>query len=98
MAYQKVFRAGNKTRYTVDYSNWLLQGESLTMFTAVLDPEFTATVTDIVITIPTINSSDEAVFYLEGGSVDEVFTLNIQATTSRDEVKNDAIGFSVVAP
>lgn len=90
--------AGNKTRYVVEYENWLLPGESLSTGTVVLDPAFTATVTDIVISGVVTNSSNELVFFLDGGSVDEIFTLDVQITNSRGEIKNDTVEFFVTAP
>lgn len=95
---KRTFTAGNRIRFTVDYDNWLEPGESLTGGTVALAAEFTATVTDITIEVPAINASRELVFYMEGGSVEEVFTLEVQVTTNRDETKVDTIDFVVVAP
>lgn len=95
---RRAFTAGNKTRYVIEYENWLLPGESLTVGTVELSAEFTATVTDITISGVATNSANELVFFLEGGSVDEVFTLDVQITNSRGEIKNDLVEFFVVAP
>jgi hypothetical protein len=95
---QKPFTAGNKTRYEIDYSDWLDDGVTLTTVTIVMDPKFTATVTDIVISGITVQLGHKAVFFLQGGSVNETFTLDVQATDSRTEIKNDTVGFTVVAP
>lgn len=90
--------AGNHIRYVVDYSNWLEEGESLVSGTVVLDPDFTATVTDITIGTPAVTPSNHLVFMMSGGSANEVFTLDVQATNSRGEIKNDTIEFYVVDP
>lgn len=91
--------AGNKTRYVLTYEDWLLDGESLTTGTVVLDPDFTATVTDVVISDVAVNNSKDAlIFFLAGGSVDEIFTIDVQITNSRGEIKNDTIDFFVVDP
>jgi hypothetical protein len=90
--------AGDEIRYVIEYENWLLPGESLTSGTVELNSEFTATVTDITITGVVVNSANELVFVLAGGSVEEIFTLDVQIVNSRDEVKNDTIEFFIVAP
>lgn len=91
--------AGNKTRYVLEYEDWLLPGETLVSGTVVLDPRFTATVTDTVISaVSVLPSKADLVFFLAGGSVDETFTLDVQITNSRGEIKNDTIDFFVVSP
>lgn len=96
---RRSFTAGNRTRYTIEYGNWLLDGETINPGgTVTLNAEFTATVTDITIEVPVVNSADNLVFFLEGGSVDETFTLDVQIETSMGETKNDTIEFFVVAP
>jgi hypothetical protein len=95
---RKVHGAGDHIRYVIDYSNWLEEGESLSDGDVVLAPEFTATVTDVIVGTAAATPSNCLVFMLSGGSANEVFTLNVQATNSRAEVKNDTIDFTVVAP
>lgn len=96
---RRSFTAGNKTRYVIEYADWLLDGESLASGTVVLDPDFTATVTDVTISAVAVNNSADAlIFFLEGGSVEEIFTLDVQVTNSRGEIKNDTIEFFVVDP
>lgn len=93
------FTAGNKTRFVIEYEDWLLDGETLVSGTVDLNAAFTATVTDITISAVTVNNSKNALrFFLEGGSVEEIFTLDIQITNSRGEIKNDTIEFFVVDP
>lgn len=95
---RRAHTADNKTRYVIEYENWLLPGESLASGTVVLNSEFTATVTDITISAVAVNSANELVFFLDGGSVDEIFTLDVQIVNSRGEIKNDTVEFFVVAP
>lgn len=95
---KKAHTAGNHTRYEIDYSDWLAEGETLTAATVVMDPAFTATVTDVTISGVAMLPSHKVVFILAGGSLNENFTLDVQATTSRTEQKNDTLQFSVVAP
>lgn len=95
---QKVHSAGNTIRYVIDYSNWLNEGESLkqTGFSVVMDAA--STVADINISGVAVTPSNEIVFLMAGGSANEVFTLDVQATNSRNEIKKDTIGFFVSAP
>lgn len=95
---QKAHTAGNKTRYMVDYSDWLEDGMALSTGTVVMDPKFTATVTDITITSVVVTPSNHVAFFMQGGSLNETFTLDVQVTDSRGEIKNDTLGFIVVAP
>jgi hypothetical protein len=89
--------AGNTTRYDIDYSNWLMDGESLLSATVVLDPAFTATVTDITISNVAVLPSHKLHFTLAGGSANEVFTLDVQTTTQNPtEIKKDTVAFTVV--
>lgn len=95
---QKLHTAGNHTRYKIDYSNWLDDGVTLSnTATVVLDPAFTATVTDVVIS-GIIVHPDHLYFTLAGGAVNEAFTLDVQVTDSRTGIKNDTVGFQIVAP
>ena len=61
-----------------------------------LDPAFTATVTDITISGVGVLDPNHVVFLMAGGSVNENFTLDISVTDSRSEVKNDTLGYTIV--
>lgn len=94
---QKVHTAGDTTRYIIDYSQWLDEGVTLSAATIVTDP--TTPTPDITIASVTVLPDHGRVsFVLAGGSVNETFTLDTQVTDSREEVKNDTIRFSVIAP
>lgn len=95
----KQHTAGNGIMYEVDYSNWLLDGQSLLSGTVVLDPAFTATVKDITISAVAVTPSAKLLFKVAGGTVDETFTLDVQVVTQHPtETKNDQVSFRVVAP
>jgi hypothetical protein len=94
---QKAHTVGNTIRYEVKYSDWLDEGVTLTNATVVLDPAFTATVKDVTIS-GVVHTATHVYFLLAGGSLNETFTLDVQATDSRLEIKNDTLGFQVVAP
>lgn len=86
---------GNRTVYDVDYDNWLDPGINLVSgATVTLSDDFTATVTDVTIEDISVHAR-HLTFVLEGGSVNETFTLDVQATNSRGEIKNNTVGFQV---
>jgi hypothetical protein len=92
----KQHTAGNLTRYVIDYTDWLDEGESVATCTVVLNPAFT--IPDITIGAASVLSSKKVLFTLSGGSLNEIFTLDVEITNSRSEVKNDTLGFRIVAP
>lgn len=94
---RKPHTAGNHKIFEVDYDQWLADGDSLTAATVVLSSAFTATVTDVSIATITVKPR-HFYFTLIGGAVNETFTLDVQATDSRGEIKKDTLGFTVVAP
>jgi hypothetical protein len=87
--------AGNVIRYILDYEQFLEPGTTITAFTAVLAPGSSTTAT---ITQTSVNPEGEGVFFVNGGAVNEVFTVNLQGTDSRGEIVNDTVVFTVVAP
>jgi hypothetical protein len=96
---QKAHTAGDTIRYIVNYTDWLEDGVSLSTATVVLDPAFTAAVTNITISgVTVLTEHNKVAFVMSGGSVNENFTLDVQVTDSRSEVKNDTLLFQIVAP
>lgn len=83
---------GNRRRFIVDYRRWLKAGAYVTEFEAV-SSSVTATVTDV-----SINGDGQGVFFIEGGELDEEFTVTLTMTSSYTEIKIDALPFVVVAP
>jgi hypothetical protein len=82
---------GNRRQYIVDYSQWLDTGVTLTAGTA--------TTTSLTATIDTVShTTTTLVFFVNGGALNEIFTVVLQVTDSNSEVKNDTIEFFVVAP
>lgn len=94
----RVHYAGNTIRYVIEYDQWLQEGESLKAPCTVAVAAQTPPITDVTITGITTTPSNEIVFLMGGGSANEVFTLNVLATNSRNEVKNDTIEFSINTP
>jgi hypothetical protein len=89
--------AGNAIRYEIDYSDWLEDGTSLTAGTVTMDAASIGIV-DVTIGTVTLTPSHRLVFLLSGGSLNETFILDVQATDSRGEIKNDTLSFSIQAP
>ena|SRR5258708_4286613 len=90
--------AGNKIRYEIDYDAFLEEGTSLSSGTVVLDPANSPQPTDVTIGAVTVGQGHRLIFMLSGGSGNEAFTVDVSATDSRGEIKNDTIKFQIVAP
>jgi len=92
--------AGNKIKYTIDCSDFLEDVNATlteTNLTVQLDPANDPAPTGVVISGVAITPSQAIVFFLAGGAVQEVFTVLVQFTDSRGEIKNDSIEFYIVA-
>jgi hypothetical protein len=95
MLARKTHTAGNKIEHTLDYSQWLPDGAHVATATVTLvDPA----PDDVQITNSRVGQSGLVYFFLGGGAVKESFTVQVSITDSIGEIKNDQIGFEVVAP
>src|ERR1035437_8833113 len=92
-----IFTVGNKIRFRLDYSEWLEDGSPVASGSAAL-VAVVPPVTDVVVSAISVDAQGHLVFFIAGGSVNEVFTIAVQGVTSRGEIKNDTISFSCVAP
>lgn len=92
---RKPFTIGNTTRFSVDYSNWLEEGCTLKTGTAVMG---VPSVSDVTITNVSVAPSNRLYFTLNGGSLNENFTIAVSITDSRNEIKNDTCSFNCVSP
>ena len=90
--------AGNKIRYTVDYSSWLDTGATLSTVLNACSVALAAPApADVTLSGLQVNA-DHLYFFVAGGSVSEAFTVNVTVTDSRGEIDVATIGFSVIAP
>lgn len=81
---------GNKKRYTVNYGRWLPEGVTIA--------SSSVTTTDTSVTITVAASADHRLtFFVEGGTLNQTFTVSVQITDSIGQIKNDTIEFSVVS-
>lgn len=87
--------AGNTIRYEIDYSDWLEDGVSLSAATVV--PAL-GSPSDVVVGTVTMTPSHRVVFLLTVLSLNETFTLAVQVTDSRNEIKNDTLDFYTTKP
>lgn len=87
----KPHTVGDRRRYVVDYSQWLDTGVTLSAGTATT-ASGTASVDGVTHDTTTLT------FFVNGGILNEIFTVAVQVTDSLGEVKNDTIEFFVQAP
>ena len=92
-----IFTAGNKTRFRLDYSEWLDEGASVVSGTVALLAVVPA-ITDVVVSGVTVDAQGHLRFFVAGGSINEGFVIAVSATDSRGEIKNDTIAFTCQAP
>jgi hypothetical protein len=89
----KTHTVGNRARWTVDYSDWLQDGAVL--FTAaIVSSSITATV-DTTSFNPT---KTEVMFFVNGGLLNEVFTVTLTVSDTLSQIRVDTVTFTVVAP
>lgn len=78
-------------RYTVDYTNWLDTGETVTAKAFEVTPSGALTIASSVI----LTGAQKISFFVAGGNNDETYRVAIRATTSAGQVKEDVLQFSV---
>lgn len=83
---------GNKRRTRVEYDAWL-EGTTLVSVT-VSCPDPSVTISGVRVA----SDNETVVFFVQGDTLNGSFTVSIQVTNSKTEVKNDTINFVVVAP
>lgn len=93
----KQHTAGNKTRYGVDYCEWLEVGRTLDQsagFTATVNAPAPADITLSGVSV----TATRLYFFVAGGSLNEAFTVETKVTDTLGEVVVDTIQFTVVQP
>jgi hypothetical protein len=94
----KQHTAGAKTRWRIDYREWLDDGRTLNQLSG-----FSATLSvppalnDVTISGVTV-TEDDLFFFVQGGSLNEAFTIALQVTDTLGEIVPDTINFTVVQP
>lgn len=90
-----------RRRYEVDYSAWLADGETIVsvIFSVSQDNLDDTPVSPLVVDAYAIASpATNIVIFVSLGDVSESYAVDIKATTSIGQVKEDTIRFSVRAP
>lgn len=98
----KSHTVGNVIRYEVDYSPWLEDGRTLltSAFSAAMisDPD-TGALPPADVTIANVSvTATHLYFFVEGGSLNETFTVQVQVKDTLNEIDICTILFNVVAP
>jgi hypothetical protein len=100
---RKAFSVGAALRYVVDYGYWLQEGRTLSpttgACTAVLiaDPDIPGSSVPTDVTVNQIQvTADKLYFFVTGGSVNETFTVQVQATDTLGEIIIDTVEFVVL--
>jgi hypothetical protein len=88
---RKPFTRGNRRQYIVQYDQWLAAGVALTAGAA--------TTTSLTASVDTVSFTDTTlIFFVNGGVLNEIFTVALQITDSLGEIKNDTVEFFVTEP
>lgn len=84
-----------RKRYSIDYSNWLDTDETVASYAFAVTP---ATTPEFVVDAASLSGSGTTlIFFVSGGVAAEQYTVDVQATTSGGQVKEDIILYSVKA-
>lgn len=89
--------AGNKTRYKVNYRDWLEEGRTLNQSTGFSATVLSPAPADVTVDQASV-TADDLYFWVSGGSLNETFSVQVQVTDTLGEIVIDTIGFTVVAP
>lgn len=79
-------------RYTIDYSDWLDTGETIS--TVVFTPDSGMTITGDAVA----GDGLSVVFFANGGDEGSTYNVDVTVTTSVGQTKDDHVEFVVVAP
>lgn len=82
-----------RKRYAIDYSEWLDTGETLTTVVYTIP---VVTTPPLVVDATSIGSGNTlAVFFISGGLNGRQYTVEVVATTSGGQIKEDTVLFTV---
>lgn len=82
-----------RKRYAIDYSEWLDTGETLSTVIYTVSP---TTTSPLVVDATSIGSGNTlAVFFVSGGLNGKQYTIDVVATTSGGQIKEDTVLFTV---
>lgn len=82
-----------RKRYTIDYSDWLDTGETISSVTFAVTPTTTNTLEIDAYTLGTGNTT--VIFFANYGDANNIYTVDVQIVTSGGQTKEDTILFTV---
>ncbi len=89
------YAQGDVRKLVINYCDWLLQGYVLSAVTATITP----TTAKSTVAAASFDPTEKVVFIpITCASVNESFTLNVQATDTFGQTIHDQININVVAP
>jgi hypothetical protein len=84
-----------RKRYAIDYSEWLDTGETVSSYIFATSP---TTASPLVVDATSLATGNEVlVFFVSGGIDGQQYTVDVKATTSGGQVKEDTVLFNVRA-
>lgn len=89
--------AGNKTRYEIDYDEWLEAGRTLNQISGFSATLVAPAPADVAVNQASTTSL-RLYFWVQGGAVNETFTVEVAVTDTLGEIVVDTVQFVVVAP
>ena len=89
---RRAHTVANIRRYIIDYSDWLEDGTYVSSAAVTSSDTAIATITDMAI------AENRVIFFVNGGVLNETFTVSVAMTDSLGQVKNDTLEFFCVAP
>lgn len=93
----KQHTAGNKTRYQVNYRDWLDAGRTLNQSTGFSAAVVAPAPADVTVDQASV-TADDLFFWVSGGSINEAFSVQVQVTDTLGEIVIDTINFTVIPP
>jgi hypothetical protein len=89
--------AGERKRYTINYSEWLDTGEYINtvVFTVLGTATSPALVVDDVMVLPTPTGAQ---YYVSGGVDNIQYSVLVTATTATGQIKEDVLLFTIREP
>lgn len=89
----RTFTAGDKRKYTVDYSVFLAAGVTIASAT-VTTPDGSVTISGI----DYATNPQKLAFFVAGGTLHQPFTVTVSVTDSTSQIVQDVIDYNVVGP
>jgi len=90
----RILSLGDNARIEVDYKDWLYEGAHLTGGVVTLNGSPHSTAGSVTLN----DAKTRLIFFIQAGTVSEVFTVTVQATATDGQIVNDSILITVQNP